>query len=377
MTEDFAQKRSIPSLDGIRAIAVLLVIVAHLGLMNRAGDLLTRHHATALLPLVQIDAGDLGVSAFFIISGFLITTLLLRHTDYNDRVLLGSFYARRFFRIFPPYYFYLLVIGILWSVRAVPMLRGAFISAALYCSNYFPYRLSQPAGAGWLVGHTWSLSLEEQFYLLWPACLRWLGRQRAGWLGFALIIVSPVSRLLTLYFLPGTALYGQVDRMFHSRIDTIMVGCVLALIGNWPTMQRALAGAVTLRWSAWLAGILLFVVLHISQQSFRTTQVLGIGCEAILLAYLIAFAIANAGTWVGRLLNLAALRHVGMISYSLYLWQQLWVGPIQIGGPHHLWTRLLLTLVCAEISYFAIERPSFRLRDVYLRHRTNKVVLGS
>jgi peptidoglycan/LPS O-acetylase OafA/YrhL len=99
---------------------------------------------------INIDLGDLGVSVFFVISGFLITTLLLKPGAHSLRI----FYIRRFFRIFPPYFAYLLVVGLLWVVGAVPMLRVAFISALLYVSNYFPYTLSEPAGRGWLVGQT-------------------------------------------------------------------------------------------------------------------------------------------------------------------------------------------------------------------------------
>ncbi len=370
MNKSGVPRRSIPSLDGLRGIAVLLVVVAHLGYMERIDAGLAHHHLALLGRLFEIDAGDLGVSVFFVISGYLITTLLMRRQDSRGRVSLKNFYAHRFFRIFPPYYFYLLIIGVLWAIHLVPMLYGAFISSALYVSNYYPYRLSHPSTDGWLVGHTWSLSLEEQFYLIWPACLHWLGRRRAAWLGCALLLISPVSRILTLQVAPGSALFGQIDRMFHTRVDTIMAGCVLALIGVWPRAQTILASGVRRKISGAVAVVLLFAVMHMSWQNFRSMQLYGIGLEAILLAYLVSYAIQHAGTWGGRLLNHAWLRHIGVISYSLYLWQQLWAGPVQIGGQHHVWTRLLLILACAEISYFLIEKPSFRLRDWYIARRS-------
>ena len=371
MVEDLSQRRSIPSLDGLRGIAVLLVIVAHLGYVNLLKIGLTHHHLALLGKVLEIDAGDLGVSVFFVISGYLITTLLMRQQDKNGSVSLRNFYARRFFRIFPPYYFYLLVVGWLWCLHHVPMISGAFFSAAFYASNYYPYRLSHPSTQGWLVGHTWSLSLEEQFYLVWPVCLHWLGRQRSAWLGCALIFLSPVSRMLTLHVAPGSAVFGQIDRMFHTRLDTIMAGCVLALIGVWPKAQVLLTSAVRIKTTGAVAVIFLFVVLHASWESFVALQIFGIGTEAMLLAYLISYSIANFDTWGGRLLNHTWLRHIGVISYSLYLWQQLWAGPVQIGGNHSLKTRLLLILVCAEVSYFLIERPSFRVRDWYIARKEN------
>jgi peptidoglycan/LPS O-acetylase OafA/YrhL len=364
--KDTAQLRSIPSLDGLRGIAVLLVIVAHLGYLNVIAEKLATHHLSILSKLFQIDAGDLGVSVFFVISGYLITTLLMREQDRNGRVSLSNFYARRFFRIFPPYYFYLLVLAALWAFHFVPMLRGALVSSALYVSNYYPYRLSHPSTEGWLVGHTWSLSLEEQFYLVWPACLHWLGRKRSAWLGCALLVLSPFSRIVTLHLVPGSALFGQIDRMFDTRVDTIMAGCVLALISVWPKGQYLLENVTRRKETGVAACILLFVILHANWKSFMTLQIFGIGAEAVLLAYLLSYSIANAGTLVGRLLNHPWLRHIGLISYSLYLWQQLWAGPVQIGGPHHTWTRLLLIFACAELSFWAIEKPSFRMRDWYL-----------
>lgn len=372
MVKDVAHRRAIPSLDGLRGVAVLLVVAAHLGLMDLGAAALRHHRLGLFAELLAFDAGDLGVSVFFVISGYLITMLLIREQENKGEVSLRDFYVRRFFRIFPPYYFYLLLLGLLWILHIVPMLRGAFVSSALYVSNYYPYRLSQPSTQGWLVGHTWSLSLEEQFYLLWPASLCWLGRKRAAWLGCGLLVLSPISRIFTLHLIPSSTLLGQVDRMFHTRVDTIMAGCVLALVGVWPKVQAALLGAVQRKDSAFFALILLFAVVHTNNKNFIMTQLFGLSVEALLLAYLIFFAIANASSRGGRLLNHSALRHIGVISYSLYLWQQLWTGQIHLRGINHLWMRLVLIPVCAELSYLCIEKPSVYVRDWYLARREKR-----
>ncbi len=356
------QARSIPSLDGLRGVAVLLVVAAHLGWFSRMAEMLLKHHLNAAATLFEIDAGDLGVSTFFVISGFLITTLLIRYQDRAGRISLRNFYLRRFFRIFPPYYAYLLVISVLWAMHVVPMLRGAMISSALYLSNYFPYRLAQPAGAGWLVGHTWSLSLEEQFYLFWPACLHWLGRKRALLLGVALMLLAPVMRLLTLHLAPGYTYEQQMDRMFHTRVDTIMAGCVLALMGAWPPVYRALVRGVNARWTSLAALALLLATLHLNWSNMLAQQAFGLTAEAILLAYLISSAIANANTLGGRLLNLRGLRHLGVISYGLYLWQQLFDGPVDLVRGHPL-LRLAAILAAAELSYHLVEKSSYTVRD--------------
>jgi peptidoglycan/LPS O-acetylase OafA/YrhL len=371
MTSDVTNNRSIPSLDGLRGIAVLLVVAAHIGWLDEADRLLQRHHHPHIAWVTEFDAGDLGVSIFFVISGFLITTLLIRHDDSAGRVSLKNFYVRRFFRIFPPYYAYLLAIAALWALHMVPMLPGAFASAALYVSNYYPYRVSQPGSVSWLVGHSWSLSLEEQFYMLWPACLHWLGRRRSAALGVVLIVLAPLARVLTLHFAPGSMYLGQIDRMFHTRIDTIMAGCVLALLGAWPRLYGLLLRGVTARWTAWGCMTLLFLTLHLSWSSPLARDVLGIGIEAILLAYLLWYSIRNAEGWAGRILNNRWLRHIGVISYSLYLWQQLFDGPVNLLGIHRVrW--LWLILVAAELSYYLIERPSFRIRDRFIARRTSE-----
>jgi len=143
--------RSIPSLDGLRAASVAVVIVGH--------SLAYLHGEANRFPYLQLsELGQSGVDAFFVISGFLITYLLLKEKDATGTISLRNFYFRRFFRIFPPFYAYLAVVGILWVAGLARQDVRAFLSAATYTWNYAPHATS------WLLAHTWSLSLEEQFY---------------------------------------------------------------------------------------------------------------------------------------------------------------------------------------------------------------------
>jgi peptidoglycan/LPS O-acetylase OafA/YrhL len=220
------------------------------------------------------------------------------------------------------------------------------------------------------VGHTWSLSLEEQFYLFWPACLHWLGRKRALLLGVALMLLAPVMRLLTLHLAPGYTYDQQMDRMFHTRVDTIMAGCVLALMGAWPPVYRALVRGVNARWTSLAAIALLLATLHLNWSNILAQQAFGLTAEAILLAYLISSAIANANTLGGRLLNLRGFRHLGVISYGLYLWQQLFDGPVDLVRGHPL-LRLVAILAAAELSYHLVEKSSYTVRDRLLASRAS------
>src|SRR5580698_6185027 len=140
-----------PSLDGLRAVAVLLVIVFHLELSKTF---------TPVRYLWRFDIGYTGVKIFFVLSGFLITTLLLREHARHGKIDWGDFYLRRIFRIFPAYYTYLALAGVAVAAGWATASRGDFLWAAIFLSDYHK--------AEWALLHTWSLAVEEQFYLLWP-----------------------------------------------------------------------------------------------------------------------------------------------------------------------------------------------------------------
>ncbi|MBS1800261.1 MAG: acyltransferase [Acidobacteria bacterium] len=363
-------KRSIPSLDGLRAIAVLLVIFAHVGFVEKVESFAAKSHLGIASTILKIDAGDLGVSLFFVISGYLITTLLLKERLETGRIDLKRFYLRRCFRIFPPFYFYLFVITILWINHRVPLNWGGLISAATYTSNYYPYSLSHPESQGWLVGHTWSLSLEEQFYLFWPVSLHFLGKDKSIKVGIALLLVVPVSRLIMLNSYPGLAFDGQVFRMFHTRIDTIIAGSVLALIWAIPRWRSLLVALTTSKISGLAALLVLVAVLRLNMQSSYFQALVGISLEGILLAYIMLYSIANPNTLIGKLLNNRVVCHFGIISYGLYLWQQLYVGPSFLFHGRR-WLIVLMILGSAEISYWIVEKGSYVVRDKMVQQISN------
>ena len=188
--------RRLPSLDGVRAVAIGLVILGHeLGYDSRR----------------QVgDFANLGVRCFFVLSGFLITTLLLEEFRENGRVSLRNFYARRTLRIFPAFYFFLFVVFVLMKRGWVaPIGASSWIHAATYTMDYLGFH-----DRAWDLGHLWSLAVEEQFYLIWPAALVLLRPRRALWSAFAVILVVPLIRWCTWKYFPG-----RVDDMkwqFHT-----------------------------------------------------------------------------------------------------------------------------------------------------------------
>src|SRR4051812_33530313 len=142
----------IPSLDGLRAISIAFVLFAHL-----AG---TRNFPASRVVGKIVDFGALGVHVFFVISGYLITRLLLEELERRQRISLGRFYLRRTLRIFPPYYAFILALVAAQALGWLQLASRDVMHAMTYTSNYYLER-------SWFTGHTWSLSVEEQFYLLW------------------------------------------------------------------------------------------------------------------------------------------------------------------------------------------------------------------
>jgi peptidoglycan/LPS O-acetylase OafA/YrhL len=340
------KSRNIPSLDGMRAISILLVILAH------SSQYLP---SSLAFPVTFLLFAHTGVSVFFVISGFLITSLLLKELNTTGTIRLGRFYLRRAFRIFPPFYLYLgTILALALGGLLYTPLRAIFL-AAIYGTDYY----LGPGGGSSALQHTWSLSVEEQFYILWPATLLFLGRRRAISLAIFLILISPLLRVVT-YFVLAPSHRGMVGRMFHSSVDTIMFGCLLALLWENNRFNRLLRTWLN-PWAMAAAVSFLFFLDPVLDRRFRGGYdlIAGMTLEGISICLITLFVVRRPETIPGRILNTPVLRHVGLISYSLYLWQSV----LSAEGARFFPFNLIGILVCAEISYWTVERTSFRLRD--------------
>jgi peptidoglycan/LPS O-acetylase OafA/YrhL len=339
------QPRNIPSLDGLRAVSVGLVIAAHMcGVVAQK---------IPFLPFwLYIAWGSLGVQTFFVISGFLITLILLKELNATGTISLGRFYFRRALRIFPPFYAYLAASLALTLAGVFAGELSAFLVAGTYTTNYLG--VNSP-----LLEHTWSLSLEEQFYLLWPAALLLLGTRKGIKLAIWLILLSPLSRIVTYYLAPHHR--ALVGTMLHSGLDSIMFGCLLALLWHNSRFNEFVQPLIRGRVAA-LSGLFVLVLSPVLQAHFRGSYslVVGLTLNAICISQILLYVVRVPDSVLGWVLNTRVLRHLGVISYGLYLWQ-------------HMFTRqnsvrlvpwnVLAILVCAELSHWLIERPSFWLRD--------------
>ncbi|MGA7539821.1 MAG: acyltransferase, partial [Steroidobacteraceae bacterium] len=184
--------RRISSLDGLRALSITAVLFGHLAGTRGA-------YTFAKGSGIPEDFAGLGVTVFFVISGFLITTLLLDEERRNGAVSLSNFYARRAVRIVPPFLAFVAAMTAAYSLRWVDFTRLDFATAITWTMNYNPH----PA---WVFGHLWSLSVEEQFYLLWPLTIALLGFKRGRHVAIGMFLAAPVVRAAMRVALPHSSL---------------------------------------------------------------------------------------------------------------------------------------------------------------------------
>lgn len=335
--------RRIPSLDGLRAISIALVLAGHL-----AG---TQYSPISRETGQFWNLGDFGVRVFFVISGFLITGLLLDEVARHGRVRLSRFYFRRTLRIFPPYYVFLAAMLAASAAGLVQLAPDDALRTFTYTSNYYDER-------SWSVGHTWSLAVEEQFYLLWPAVLILAGVRRGLWIAAGVVLVVPFVRLFEFHFVPSLA--DGIDHHFETVADALAVGCLLAgtreLLHRSAIYMRALASPLfVLVPAAAVAGVL-------THDHPNVSFLAGITLANVCIALTIDWCVTFSDGRVGRLLNAAPLVFVGWISYSLYLWQQPFLNRSSSADVASFPLNLALAVACALVSYSLVERPALGVR---------------
>ena len=261
---------------------------------------------------------------------------------------------------------YLLIVLGLWFFGVAEDWKSVLASAT-YTWNYYPHAL------GGLLESTWSLSLEEQFYLFWPFCLKFMKLRHVRWLALGLIVLMPFSRVATFLLFPGAHAAGKISGMLHTRLDTMMFGCVLALC--WRSERfKGLAHRLLAPWTfqfAWLAAFVALPMLALYLGSAYKFCYLTL--SAMALTWVLLYVVRRPTRFAGRFLNAPPLRYVGIVSYSLYLYQQMFTG--------YFTKNLLLNLagmsVATLLSYYLVEKPSLVLRDRVLRRTaTGQTTMG-
>ncbi|MFC5490849.1 acyltransferase family protein [Dokdonella soli] len=334
-------------MDGLRAGSIALVLLGHL-------------QGARGFPPVELwrslgDLANLGVNIFFIISGFLITSLLMSERQRTGGVSLKAFYVRRVLRIFPAFYAFILIIVIADLIGWVRISMTDLVTALTYVVNY-------NAGRSWNIGHLWSLSVEEQFYLLWPLLFIRLGGRRAVIAAFIAFAAAPVIRA-GMHLALASGPYRDLE-IFPAVADGIAIGCAIALLRPWLLTQPAY---VRLTGSRWLLLLLPLIVMVNRERGYTLVDLLVWPWMLLLMAVLVEASTRRTATWTGRLLNLRPVVFIGTLSYSLYLWQQPFLNRHADAPVTAFPLNLALAFAAALLSYFIIERPFLRLRRHALR----------
>jgi peptidoglycan/LPS O-acetylase OafA/YrhL len=375
------QPRHIPALDGLRGIAILLVMAFHFGWAAPA----VGRPAKALVFLTNF--GWTGVDLFFVLSGFLITGILLDSKEAPR--YFRNFYARRVLRIFPLYYG-VLVVTLVVLPRIVsydsPGLRLVLQSQGWLWAYSANISVALRHGVwiwnpGWLrLGMLWSLAVEEHFYLVWPLLVFLLSRRGALRLSAAIVLVAPITRAAALHM--GVA-PDTVYCLTLFRADALAMGGALAVVARDPALaERVLAGA---RWAV-AAGLAVVALLTLRRRFFvhvdPAVQVAGYSALAAIYGSLLLAAVSAPDAFlVRRVLAHRALRFFGKYSYGAYLFHELLRPAFVRYFPIDLLQRALgsevlafvahgvlgttLTFLAAMVSFRFYEKPFLNLKRFF------------
>ncbi|MGE5788830.1 MAG: acyltransferase family protein [Myxococcales bacterium] len=347
---------SIPSLDGIRALSFAIVFVSHAGL-------------EAVVP------GGFGVTVFFFLSGYLITTLLRKEWQEHDTISFRAFYFRRVLRILPPFYIVLLVAISLTLANLLPgELRTSSVAAqALHFANYWMAARGSdgfPPGTGVY----WSLAVEEHFYLLFPGfyyLLRRVGlssRRQAHvfWMVCGLVLLW---RAVVAFSFENPALWTFVAT--DCRLDSILFGCAMAVYNN-PFLDPMRSDTAERQRRIWLplalVGLLVSMVWR--DPTFRATLRYTLQGVCLYPVFVVAIRYPN-WKWI-RWLNLGWLRQIGAMSYSLYLVHQILLVAVEYRLPTlsplvRAALAFALAMLFSQALLVLVEKPCANLRRSWLR----------
>lgn len=342
--------RNIPSLNGLRAISVVLVILAHL--------------KAPYVPDIH------GVLTFFVLSGFLITWLLLKESSSTGAVSIKDFYVRRALRIFPAFYvFWFIHFGLyLWS-RGFPSRRVLFdyLAAFFYVSDYrLPFTHVRA-----VLAHTWSLSVEEQFYLIWPWIFIFFQYDLRKLTRILAVIIAAVYvyRVVLFFFLNVGD--DRLQGTFDGRADHLFIGCLLAVVLKRGVLTTLWSTIITKIWAPLCTLLVLAGSIALNDHfHYPYKYLVGYSLDPILIALFLVQVVALGDTWLWGWLNWRAVSYMGTVSYAMYLYHGLANDLVlrALRG-HSLWivapAAVVFAVLIASVSYFLVEKPFLRLKSKF------------
>ena len=347
----------IKTLDGWRAIAISIVIFAH------AHDSLTAYFGSNELFNLLSEQGLFGVRIFFSLSGFLITLRIIEEIERRGKLSLKGFYIRRCFRILPPLYLFCLVTAVLGVLNILPLGFMEWISGPFFFTNLIDNK-------SWYVGHLWSLSVEEHFYLLWPALAVALSISRLPRIILFLIAGIGAWRIVAW----NNEIYSTIE-VFWGRTDIqfdgLLWGCFFAILYRYG--KKEIVSRLSTPLFSVLSGLLVIGLIPLMSLDYKLSMLI-YSIQAALLPVMLLGTVSNPNWIIAKYLECRVVKWIGRLSYSLYLWQQLFFVPNEIIAIDinylQVWpVNVVALLVCASASYYLIER-----RFIKIGHKIAKPV---
>lgn len=353
----------IPSLDGMRAVSILIVFLSHAGV-------------SSLIP------GGFGVTVFFFLSGYLITTLLTREQDSHGGIAVKAFYLRRVVRLGPPM---LITLAVALALAATGIAAGGMDLSTVASQIFFYYNYhALYAGAGNSVeglGILWSLAVEEHFYVIWPAIFIGIGRGRIGLWHMAALLVAILAWRAVRFFVLGDGewtIYISTD----TRLDSLLYGCLLALLVWRGKADRVFPTTPALRLGLLgLSVAVLVATFLIRDEAFRST--LRYSLQGLALMPIFHYAVTRPRDLMFRPLNWAPMRRLGLWSYTIYLIHFVIIDAVarngigERGDTAPALLAAVLSVGYAAAIYAWIERPLARLRRQMTGHAAAQARAGS
>lgn len=345
-------KSYLPELDGLRGIAIITVIISH-AVLNTS--------------LAKYLIGDIGVEIFFVLSGFLITTLLLKERLKEGRVSFKNFYIRRALRILPVAYLFLILLVFLNYLLKLNISSGSFFASAFYVKNlHFNFT------SDWYSAHFWTLSVEEQFYIIFPLFLVYKLDSYVK-VTYFLVLVIPILQFLGYnnigIFYSNYAIHKSIFlliNLFGNGSTSILIGSLLSIL-----MFKGLLLTKTLKINHSLSFVIFIIaiIFRVTCINFVDSTYLTSTIFSIAIALVIFLCLINNSDFLSRLLKNKMLTTLGVLSYSLYIWQQIflykqpWANSFKYSDS--LFLNIPALFIVAYLSYHFYELKFLKLKEKF------------
>ena len=345
----------IKGFDALRGISIILVLLTHLGLYHHLPENHFLKHR-----IWQLISGSSGVQIFFTLSGFLITKILLKELNEFKNIHFKGFYIRRILRLFPALLVFYSIIAIQMQFGLIESTKVGFLYSFFYFYNFVPNQFYTGE-----LGHTWSLALEEQYYLIWPLVINFLSKKK----GVLFILFILITCIISIHIYPYLTIANnfKLERWFIPAVGPIIIGSFFA----WMIDKNEKKFNVYFeqkQLSLWV-GITLFLF-----PLYTPIMKLSFLFQSIGISIILIWIMFNQESRLTKILSVKGLTYLGTISYGLYVYQGLF---LKTGPSGTLWIQkfpqnIMLTFLTAIISFHLLEKPILKLKNKYKRTITNK-----